>query len=149
MIYQLSGHQHVLLISPLESARLRPTRLFSSIDEAEPEDHFARTNLWRLVEEQRVQLATPAMRNTRASVDETLLEVKNTDGQVIRVRSVRVAAGDMLIIPSFWWAATKAGASSETNTSQWIVCSVESPFLVRSLHSIVRNNLWFVNNNAE
>ena len=136
----------MLLVSPLESSRLRPTRLsFSDDAEAEPVDNFARTDLWGLVKEQGHQLATPSMRNTRASVDATLLEVKNADGEVVRVRSVRVDAGDMLVIPSFWWVATKAGPSSETNDSQWIVCDIESPFLVRSLHGILRNNVWLTN----
>ena len=146
MIYQLSGHQHVLLVSPFETPQLHPTRLYdSNLTEAKPEDRFARMNLWSLVKEQRVQLATPSLRNTRASVDNTLLAVKNADGRTIRVRSVHVVAGDVLVIPSFWWVATKAGSSPNTNISQWIICSIESPFLVRSLHGIVRNNLWFSN----
>ena len=136
----------MLLVSPFETPQLHPTRLYdSNLTEAKPEDRFARTNLWSLVKEQRVQLATPSLRNTRASVDNTLLAVKNADGRTIRVRSVHVVAGDVLVIPSFWWVATKAGSSPNTNISQWIICSIESPFLVRSLHGIVRNNLWFSN----
>ena len=132
----------VFLISFFQTSRVGPTRLLN-LDSTTTtttthsdsfEDTKASIDLWQMVDAHESEWATE---ETPSTVFETPL-LEHTQETNLRVQSVYLSTGDVLVVPAFWWVATQAGGDS----SVWVEVQAEGHFMARSLHAVLRNNVW-------
>ena len=122
----------VFLISFFQTSRLGPARLSLHSRPDIFEDTKASVDLWQLVAAHESEWAHA---DSQSTVFESSLP--NDSTTKLRVQSVFLIPGDVLVVPAFWWAAV--GAKEQ---SVWMEMEAEGHFMARSLHAMLRNNVW-------
>lgn len=127
----MHGQQLVFLINFYQTSRVGPARLSLHSDPGKFEDNKASIDIWQLLD---ANSRDWAHADSQSTVFERPLPNKSNK---LRIQSVYLVPGDVLVVPAFWWVTTEAPKQSLS-----VEVQAEGHFMARSLHAVLRNNVW-------